>query len=100
MAAPNSQSRRSPLFFLGHVYLTAGAIAALERSGQRPGEFLVRHVVGDWGTVCESDKRLNDAAVSEGTRIFSAYETTAGDKIWVITDADRSATTLLLPDEY
>lgn len=100
MVASNSNQRRSPLFSLGKVYMTPGAIAALERSRQRPEEFLARHVVGDWGNVCEEDKRLNDASVNEGTRILSAYETNTGEKIWVITEGDRSASTLLLPEEY
>ena len=62
--------------------------------------FLSRHVTGDWGTVGDEDKKLNDAAVKDGTRILSAYQTSAGEKLWVITEADRSSTTILLPDEY
>ena len=100
MTTSNEPPRRSPLFLLGQVCATPGALEALRRSGQKPGEFLVRHVTGDWGDVCEEDKRLNDAAVAQGTRVFSAYRTAAGEKLWVITEADRSATTLLLPDEY
>ena len=69
---------------------------------QTPTEFLNRHVSGDWGELCEEDKELNDQALHDGNRILSAYETSAGytRKIWVITEADRSVTTLLLPEEY
>ena len=85
---------------LGRLYATPGAIEALERSGQSPLEFLVRHGRGDWGEVCAEDWRLNDESRTNGTRILSAYRTKSGDRIWVITEADRSATTVLLPEEY
>lgn len=100
MVTSNSQPRRSPLFPLGQLVATPGAIAALERSGQRPATFIRHHICGDWGTICASDKRLNDEAVREGTRILSAYKTTADETIWIITEADRSVTTILLPSEY
>jgi hypothetical protein len=100
MVAQNPQPRRSALFPLGSLVATPGALAALERASQLPTTFISRHVCGDWGTVCDDDKKLNDAAVTDGTRILSAYETAGGEKVWVITEADRSATTLLLPDEY
>ena len=100
MVAQNSQPRRSALFSLGSLVATPGALAALERARQTPMTFLSRHVCGDWGTVCEDDKKLNDQSVKNGTRILSAYETSAGEKLWVITEADRNSTTILLPDEY
>lgn len=100
MVAQNPQPRRSPLFPLGRLVATPGALAALEKAGESPMTFIRRHVTGDWGTVCAGDKQLNDASVKDGTRILSAYETTAGDRIWVMSEADRSATTILLPDEY
>ena len=91
----------SPFKFpLGRVVATPGAIQALEEAGQMPQVFLRRHVQGDWGEVCAEDKRLNDASVKDGTRILSAYYTSLKEKLWVITEADRSATTLLLPSEY
>jgi len=91
----------SPFKFpLGRVVATPGAIQALEEAGQMPQVFLRRHVQGDWGEVCAEDKRLNDASVKDGTRILSAYYTSLQEKLWVITEADRSATTLLLPSEY
>jgi hypothetical protein len=88
------------LFPLGQIVATPGALQALERAGQSPAEFLTRHVNGDWGEVPEADKKENDLSVHQGFRILSAYTTRASDKIWVITEADRSATTFLLPDEY
>jgi hypothetical protein len=62
--------------------------------------FLDRHVNGDWGEVPEEDKQENEFSVQHGFRILSAYTTSAGEKIWIITEADRSATTMLLPNEY
>jgi hypothetical protein len=100
MVAQNPQPRRTPLFPLGQVVATPGALAALERSGQQPDAFLDRHVVGDWGNVCDDDKKLNDAALKDGTRVLSSYKTTADETIWIVTEADRGSTTLLLPDEY
>lgn len=91
---------RVPLFSLGMVVATPGALQALEDAGQEPEEFLNRHDRGDWGEVPEADKHENDFSLQHGFRILSAYTTKAGERIWVITEADRSATTILLPDEY
>ena len=93
-------TRRSPMqpaFPLGNIYITRGASDALNHSDVLG--VLGRHVRGDWGDVCEEDKQANDCAIAEGERILSAY-VCADTRIWVITDADRSATTVLLPDEY
>ena len=87
-------------FCLGRVVATPGALRALEEANQNPFEFLARHQAGDWGELCEEDKRENEFSVRNGFRILSAYRTRNNTKIWVITEADRSATTLLLPDEY
>ena len=87
-------------FPLGQTVATPGALAALEEAGQSPGFFLSRHASGDWGEVDAEDWKLNDEAVREGTRILSAYRTLKGQKLYVITEADRSVTTVLLPDEY
>jgi hypothetical protein len=89
-----------PKFPLGVVLATAGAVLALDRANQLSLLFLKRHSSGDWGEVCESDKKLNDEAVENGGRLLSAYTTRRGDRIWIITEADRSATTVLLPEEY
>ena len=87
-------------FPLGRVVATPGALAALEKAEQLPATFLDRHVNGDWGEVPEEDKQENELSVEQGFRILSAYTTSAGDKIWILTEADRSATILLLPEEY
>lgn len=92
--------RRTPLFPLGQVVATPGALSALEESGQLPQEFLHRHVAGDWGQLDEHDLRANEQAVREGQRILSAYSTKNGVRLWIITEWDRSVTTLLLPSEY
>lgn len=91
---------QKPKFPLGQTVATPGALAGLERANQTPAQFLIRHRSGDWGEVCAEDKNLNDQALVEGERLLSAYRTNQGEKIWVITEADRSVTTLLLPDEY
>ena len=87
-------------FPLGRVVATPGALRALEQAEQLPAEFLDRHVNGDWGDVPEEDKHENELSVEQGFRILSAYTTSAGEKIWILTEADRSFTTLLLPEEY
>ena len=92
--------QRSHYFSLGRVVATPGALQALEEAGQEPEEFLNRHDRGDWGDVPEADKHENDFSLQHGFRILSAYTTNAGERIWVLTEADRSATTILLPEEY
>jgi hypothetical protein len=87
-------------FPLGKLLMTPGAIDALDQSGESALSFLRRHAAGDWGTVGGEDRKLNDEATINGSRILSAYLTTRGDRIWIISEADRSATTILLPDEY
>ena len=100
-ALPNGNGQaRVPRFTLGQVVATPGALEALDASGQIPQEFLHRHIVGDWGDLDEHDLQANERAVHGGDRIFSAYHTKAGTKVWVITEYDRSVTTLLLPSEY
>lgn len=87
-------------FRLGNVYATPGAIEALTKSGQSPLEFLARHQSGDWGDCDKMDKKSNDLALLNGSRIFSVYHTKDGEKLWLITEWDRSSTTILLPEEY
>ena len=92
-------------FTLGQLVATPGALQALQEAGQSPAFFLDKHVQGDWGEVCDEDKRLNDQALVDGSRLLSAYRTLRGERIWVITEAKdddgkREATTLLLPQEY
>lgn len=87
-------------FPLGQVVATPGALRALAAAGRGPVEFLARHAAGDWGELCADDRKENDLAREHGSRIFSAYRLPDGTKIWIITEADRSATTILLPEEY
>lgn len=88
------------LFSLGQVVATPGALAALQDAGQHPFVFLSRHVSGDWGNLVAEDREENQRALEHGNRIFSSYLTAKNTKIWVITEWDRSVTTLLLPSEY
>jgi hypothetical protein len=88
------------LFPLGNVYLTIGAQEALEESNQLPNEFLAKHQLGDWGIVGEEDWKENDFSLRNGFRLLSAYRTAKDIKIWLITEANRSSTTILLPSEY
>jgi hypothetical protein len=94
------KTERKPLFNLGQLVATAGALAALEKSGQGPMEFLSRHVTGDWGELSEDDRNENQFSLEKGFRLLSSYKTNAGDRLWAITESDRSHTTLLLPEEY
>ena len=89
-----------PKFSLGKLVATPGAIEALADANQNPMEFIARHIRGDWGDCCEEDKQANEDALRDGERLFSVYQTAKGVKIWVITEADRSSTCVLLPSEY
>lgn len=89
-----------PLFPLGIIVATPGALRALTEAQQTVDPFLRKHIRGDWGEVCEEDKASNDTALRHGDRLLSAYRLRDGVKIWIITEADRSSTTLLLPEEY
>ena len=86
-------------FPLGRVVATPGALRALEKAEQLPVAFLDRHVNGDWGDVPDEDKQENEFSIEPVFRLLSAYTTSAGEKIWIIIEADRSATTMLLPNE-
>ena len=89
-----------PLFELGQVVGTPGALQALTEADKSPFEFLARHVTGDWGSLPEEDVQENKLAVERGHRVFSSYRLDTGVKVWVITEWDRSVTTVLLPQEY
>lgn len=96
---------KMPLFRLGQVVATPGALEALQEAGQVPFEFIARHAKGDWGELYKEDRQLNDEAVKDGSRILSAYRLKTGVKVWIITEAaddhgNRAATTCLLPEEY
>ena len=96
MQQPNKQLP----FELGQILATSGALMALQKAGQEPGEFLARHVNREWGDLSDEDRKQNDYSLEHGFRLLSSYRTNAGDKLWIITESDRSATTLLLPEEY
>ncbi len=93
-------NEKAVLFPLGSIYLTIGAREALRKSNQEPFEFLLRHQRGDWGDLGRVDIEENIRSLKVGYRLLSAYETAKGKKIWIITEADRSLTTVLLPSEY
>jgi hypothetical protein len=87
-------------FELGAVVATPGAEEALTLAGQTPWVFLARHARGDWGHVSSDDWQENEFSIKNGLRLMSVYQTAKEETLWVITEADRSATTLLLPEEY
>jgi hypothetical protein len=100
---PNGRLR---LFELGEVVATPGLLAEMQKHTEGSletlcAQYLDRHASGDWGELCAEDKAANDRAVIEGSRIFSAYLLPDNQtKFWLITEADRSVTTFLLPSEY
>lgn len=85
------------LFSLGRLTCTVGALRVMERLEDFP--YLGRHRDGDWGDLGAFDRRENDKALRTGARLFSAYETPQG-KLWIITEADRTSTCILLPEDY
>jgi hypothetical protein len=90
-----------PFFALGQIVSTPGALYALKTADVTARELLLRHWTGNWGDLCSADKQENDLSVQQGYRVLSAYTfVRTGVTVWIITEADRSVTTLLLPDEY
>jgi hypothetical protein len=89
---------RTPLP-LGRVVATPGALNLLSKSGGHPFDYLARHASGDWGELCAFDRRQNEIALRDGYRVLSSYDVLVG-RVWIITEADRSVTTILLPEEY
>src|ERR1035437_1471438 len=87
-------------FPLGHIVATPGALEAISAPGEAVLDYLERHLAGDWGDVCEEDRQENERSLVNGWRILSAYTLKTGVVIWVITEADRSSTCVLLPSEY
>ena len=84
---------------LGRVVATPGALKLLSEIGEDPFDYLARHATGDWGDLCAFDRRQNEIALREGYRVLSSYDVLA-ERVWIITEADRSVTTILLPEEY
>jgi hypothetical protein len=89
---------RAPLP-LGKVVATPGALKLLMEARVHPFYYLARHATGDWGELCAFDRSQNEIALCDGYRVFSSYDVPAG-RVWIITEADRSVTTILLPEEY
>ena len=97
----NAETRLSqPRFKLGKVLATPGALKALCTANKQLFAYLSRHVSGDWGDLCPEDAEENELSLQNGYRLLSAYMLDNKTKLWIITEADRSATTLLLPNEY
>lgn len=110
----------APRFELGRIVATPGALALMHRTNSNPFVLLARHVAGDWGECCAEDAQTNEDALAHGSRVLSVYRLplqslseggekteqvstqldVGDDRIWLITEADRSVTTLLLPEEY
>jgi hypothetical protein len=84
---------------LGRVVATPGALKLLSEIGEDPFGYIARHAAGDWGDLCTFDRRQNEIALRDGYRVLSSYDVPAG-RVWIITEADRSITTILLPEEY
>ncbi len=95
-----TKTQNKVLFPLGQTVMTIGAKDALEESNQLPIEFIKLHQSGDWGIIGKEDKQENEFSLKNGFRLLSAYRTANGEKLWIITEADRSITTILLPSEY
>jgi hypothetical protein len=85
-------------FRLGRIVSTPNALESITQDDILTA--IGRHQSGDWGDVCAEDKETNDHALAEGTRILSVYRAANGTKFWLITEADRSVTTVLLPEDY
>ncbi|WP_044490241.1 hypothetical protein [Burkholderia pseudomallei] len=98
MNSPMPQ-RAGPRFKIGRIFATPAAVDALDRTRTSIVDLLIRHMRGDWGDLSESDRQQNELALMGGARLLSSYPVGTA-RIWIVTEADRSATTLLLPDEY
>jgi len=97
---PTAQGFLTPKFSPGQIVATPGALALLEEHHCVPIDLLSRHLRGDWGDLPPEDAGLNDDALNRGGRLLSAYRIGENARMWIITECDRSVTTLLLPSEY
>lgn len=95
---PEPPPAKTPAFHPGQFAVARQAFDTLSPEDIAKG--LSRHLAGDWGDVCEEDRQENELSLKEGFRLFSVYHAGDGTKFWIITEADRSATTVLLPEEY
>jgi hypothetical protein len=87
-------------FPLGQVVATPAAVDLLAQAGQDANELLARHQAGDWGVVDADDRQANDEAITDEGRLMSVYALSNAQKVWIITEADRSSTCILTPDDY
>lgn len=87
-------------FPLGRIVATPGAIAALNEAHEHPLTLIKRHAYGDWGDLHEFDRDANELALRQGLRLLSAYALSTGERVWLLTESDRSRTTILLPADY
>ena len=102
MCNPKSkrEQRSIALFPLGQIVATPGALEALDHAAINVADLIKRHQSGDWGNVPPSDAEENLRSIENGWRILSSYTISEDQNLWIITEADRSVTTLLLPEEY
>ena len=99
-ALSTSSQEFKPLFPLGQIVATPAVIAHFNEHRQSILPLLRRHVSGDWGDICTEDRQSNAEALQYGYRLMSVYVISKAERLWIITEADRSCTTLLLPEEY
>jgi hypothetical protein len=100
MKTTTGQSATLPRFPLGKLVATPGALRLLEQHKAEPFDYILRHVGGDYGALDAEDVAANEAALKSGLRVLSDYLIAGDQRLWIITEADRSVTTLLLPDEW
>lgn len=108
MSTPVTTSNRQFRFPHGDVVATRAALAVLKSFGYSALPYLIRHLQGDWGDLCAEDRNANESALEHGGRLFSSYDlsniegpaTGRRPRLWIVTEHDRSATTLLLPEDY
>jgi hypothetical protein len=96
---PSDADNSTVRFPIGQLVATPSALRLLELHGILPLRLIARHIHGDWGNVPPEDAALNNEALKYGSRILSSYQV-GNERVWIITEADRSSTTILLPDEY
>lgn len=89
-----------PLFPFGQIVATSGALALLDEANRSPTEFFSRHLRGDWGGLCDEDKAENEPSLKHDSRLLNNYAISEAARLWIIAEADRSVTTMLLPKEY
>jgi hypothetical protein len=100
MPTPETAPGGPPRFPLGRLVATPAALAALVAANVSPYSLLARHGHQDWGDLDEHDRRENERALADGGRLLSSYRIKEGETVWILTEADRSATTVLTPDDY